>query len=186
VKRVPVFLLNVQSKVGNILTKTEELCMNLNISESDYYRSRQGSHPVSVFPSGLDRTPSHHDSSVITFNPVRLHVTVLSTRVENFKLNNTKCGVHHSIVEPNISDQGSKTVRTVPTDEIGLSVQDWETNVELEVILTYPFDIKDTIEHRKQYTGTQNLMFLFGLKETRDNFQKLILTQTLSLTYSIQ
>ncbi len=31
--------------------------------------------------------------------------------------------------------------------------------------MTYPFDIKDTIEHRKQYTGPRNLVFLYDIKE---------------------
>jgi hypothetical protein len=70
-----------------------------------------------------------------------------------------------SIVEQNISDQGSKAGRAVPVDEIELSGRDWESNVELEAFLAYPFDIKDTIEHRKQCTGAQNLMFLYDLKE---------------------
>ena len=56
-------------------------------------------------------------------------------------------------------------VCTVPSDEIGLSARDWETNVELKVFLAYPFDIKGTIEHRKESTGAQNLMFLYDLKE---------------------
>ena len=43
--------------------------------------------------------------------------------------------------------------------------RDWEANVELETFLSYPFDIKNTIEHRKQCTGAQNLMFLYDLKE---------------------
>ncbi len=70
-----------------------------------------------------------------------------------------------AIVEQNISDQGSKSGRAVPADEIGLSGRDWEANVELESFLAYPFDIKDTIEHRKQCTGAQNLMFLYDLRE---------------------
>ncbi len=83
--------------------------------------------------------------------------------VENFKRKNR--GSVEAIVEPNISDQGSKVGRSVPVDEIGLSARDWETNVELEAFLAYPFDIKDTIEHRKECTGAQNLMFLYDLKE---------------------
>jgi hypothetical protein len=39
----------LKSEVENILAKAAALRMNLNISESDYYRSRHGSHPVSVF-----------------------------------------------------------------------------------------------------------------------------------------
>ncbi len=31
--------------------------------------------------------------------------------------------------------------------------------------LSYPFDIKNTIEHKKNCTGAQNLMFLYDLKE---------------------
>jgi hypothetical protein len=104
--------------------------------------------------SDLDRTPSHYDSSVITFNPVRLNVIVLSTRVDNFKLNNTKCGVHHGTVEPNISDQGSKTGRTVLTDERGLSVRDWETNVELEVQKTiHPYSKSHVFVWPQRDTG---------------------------------
>ena len=31
--------------------------------------------------------------------------------------------------------------------------------------MSYPFDIKNTIEHKKKCTGAQNLMFLYDLKE---------------------
>jgi hypothetical protein len=31
--------------------------------------------------------------------------------------------------------------------------------------MSYPFDIKNTIEHKKNCTGDQNLMFLYHLKE---------------------
>ena len=58
-------------------------------------------------------------------------------------------GSEEIIVEENISDQGSKAGRDVPVDEIGLNPRDWEDNTELEVSLSYPFEIKDTIEHKK-------------------------------------
>ena len=69
------------------------------------------------------------------------------------------------IVEHNVSDQESKAGHSVPADKIGLNARDWQTNVQLEVFLSYPFDIKNTIEHKKNYTGAQNLMFLCDLKE---------------------
>ena len=55
--------------------------------------------------------------------------------VERFK--HTHKGSTETIVVENISDRGSKTDRTVPDDEIGLNPQDWETNAELEVFLSY-------------------------------------------------
>ena len=51
-----------------------------------------------------------------------------------------------AIVEENISDEGSKAGRAVPADEIGLNPQDWEANSEFEAFLSYPFEIKDTID----------------------------------------
>ncbi len=50
--------------------------------------------------------------------------------VEKFK--RTHKGSAEAIVEENISDQGIKSGRDVPADEIGLNPQDWEVNVELE------------------------------------------------------
>jgi hypothetical protein len=69
------------------------------------------------------------------------------------------------IVEHNVSDQDSKDDLSVSADEIGLSTRDWQDSVQLEDFLSYPFDIKNTIEHKKNSTGTQNLMFLYDLKE---------------------
>ncbi len=64
--------------------------------------------------------------------------------VEKFKRRHK--GSVEAIVEENISDQGRKAGRAVPADEIGLNPQDWETNPELETFLSYPFEIKDTID----------------------------------------
>ena len=47
--------------------------------------------------------------------------------------------------------------------------QDWEANAELEAFLSYPFEIKDTIEHKKECTGAQSLMFLYDLKDNYCN-----------------
>ena len=35
----------------------------------------------------------------------------------------------------------------------------------MEAFLSYPFEIKDTIEHKKECKGAQNLMSLYDLKE---------------------
>ena len=43
--------------------------------------------------------------------------------VDKFK--RTHKGSIEAIVEHNVSDQGSKAGRSVPADEIGLSVRDW-------------------------------------------------------------
>ena len=64
-----------------------------------------------------------------------------------------------------IVDQASKAGRAVPADDIGLSARDWQANVQLKVFLSYLFDIKNTIEHKKNWTGVQNLMFFYDLKE---------------------
>ncbi len=48
----------------------------------------------------------------------------------------------------------------ITVSKVGLQV-----NVQLEDFLSYPFDNKNTIEHKKNYTGTQNLMFLYDLIE---------------------
>ena len=74
-----------------------------------------------------------------------------------------------TIVEENISDEGSKAGSHVPAHEIGLNPRDWESNAELEDFLSYPFEIKDTIEHKKKCTGAQNLMFLCDLKDNYCN-----------------
>ncbi len=39
----------------------------------------------------------------------------------------------------------------------------------MEVFLSYPFEIKDTIEHKKECTGAQSLMFLYDLKDNYCN-----------------
>ncbi len=80
--------------------------------------------------------------------------------VERFK--HTHKGSTEVIVVENISDRGSKTDRTVPSDEIGLT----------ESILRESSGLGD------QYrVGVLSVLF-----HGRDNFQKLILTQTPSLT----
>jgi hypothetical protein len=38
-------------------------------------------------------------------------------------------------------------------------------NVDLEVFLSYPFDMTNTIEHKKNCMGAQNLIFLYDLNE---------------------
>jgi hypothetical protein len=53
------------------------------------------------------------------------------------------------LVEHNVSDQESKAARKVHDDEIGLSGRDWPVNGQLETFLSCPFDIKNTIEHKK-------------------------------------
>ena len=85
--------------------------------------------------------------------------------VERFKRDNK--GNKEAIVEPNESDQGSKAGTAVPATELGLGSDDWEANQELEGFLRYPYQIKETIEHKGYCTGGQALMLLYDVK---DNF----------------
>jgi hypothetical protein len=48
--------------------------------------------------------------------------------------------------------------------ELGLQERDWEESQELEAFLSYPFDIKETIEKRGFCTGAQGMMLLYDLK----------------------
>ena len=82
----------------------------------------------------------------------------------NQSVEHTHKGSLETIVEQNISDQVSKVGRPVPADGFGLNPRDWETNAELESFRSSPFEIKDTIEHKKECIGAQNLMFLYDLK----------------------
>lgn len=83
--------------------------------------------------------------------------------VEKYKRDNK--GNKEAIVEPNESDQGSKAGRAVPATEIGLSSTDWEENQELEGFLHYPYQIKETLEHKGYCTGAQGLMLLYDVKD---------------------
>ena len=86
--------------------------------------------------------------------------------VEKYKRENRNN--KEAIVEPNESDQGSKAGQAVPATDLGLTPDDWEANQELEDFLSlYPYDIKETIEHKGHCTGAQALMLLADLK---DNF----------------
>ena len=82
--------------------------------------------------------------------------------VEKFKKDNK--GSKEAIVEPNESEQGSKVGKAVAPAELGLSSDDWEANQELEGFLSYPYDLKQTIEHKGYCTGAQALMLLHDLK----------------------
>ncbi len=68
-----------------------------------------------------------------------------------------------AIVEPNESEEGSKAGKVVSASEIGLTSTDWEENQELEGFLRYPYQTKETIEHRGYCTGAQSLMLLHDL-----------------------
>ncbi|KAK3284010.1 hypothetical protein CYMTET_8320 [Cymbomonas tetramitiformis] len=69
-----------------------------------------------------------------------------------------------AIVEANESESGSKAGTPVPASDIGLESDDWDKSQELESFLSYPFDIKETIEHSGICTASQAMILLHDLK----------------------
>lgn len=92
--------------------------------------------------------------------------------VEKFKKDHKNC--KEAIVETNESDEGSKAGRAVPASEIGLTPDDWECNQEMESFLSYPYDIKQCIEHCGFCTGAQAMMLLFDLKQNYCNHRAML------------
>ena len=66
-------------------------------------------------------------------------------------------GNKEAIVVPNESDQGSKVGKAVAAADIGLTEDQWDKHLELEGFLSYPFDLKETIEHTSYCTGAQGV-----------------------------
>jgi hypothetical protein len=83
--------------------------------------------------------------------------------IEKFKKENK--GNKEALVETNESDQGSKVGKAVAATELGLSSEDWEESQEMEGFLSYPYDIKETIEKRPITTGAQSMALFYDLKE---------------------
>lgn len=88
---------------------------------------------------------------------------MIDPSVEKFKREHKN--EKEAIVEPNESDQGSKAGAPVPACALGLTPEDWECNQELESFLSYPYEIKQSIELLGYVTGAQALMLLFDLKD---------------------
>jgi hypothetical protein len=97
--------------------------------------------------------------------------------VEKYKKDNK--GNKEAIVEPNESDQGSKAGKAVPATELGLAADDWAANQELEGFLAYPYDIKETIEHKGTCTGAQALMLLYDVMANFCNPNAMLETKAL-------
>jgi hypothetical protein len=72
-----------------------------------------------------------------------------------------------AIVVSNESAEGSKVGQAVAAVDIGLSPTQWDANLEVEAYLHYPYNIKQTIEHKSYCTGAQGMMLLHDLA---DNF----------------
>ena len=53
----------------------------------------------------------------------------------------------------------------MPAAELGLDDGDWDASQETEAVLSYPFDIKETIEHVPFCTGAQSMALLYDLKQ---------------------
>ncbi|KAK3260261.1 hypothetical protein CYMTET_30770 [Cymbomonas tetramitiformis] len=70
-----------------------------------------------------------------------------------------------AIVETNESEEGSKVGTPVAAADIGLHLIDWDNSEELESFLSYPFEIKETLEHSGICTGSQAMILLHDLKE---------------------
>ena len=83
--------------------------------------------------------------------------------LEKYKKENK--GNKEALVETNESDQGSKVGKAVAATELGLSPDDWEQSQELEGFLSYPHDIKETIEKRGHCTAAQGIALMYDLKE---------------------
>ena len=56
-------------------------------------------------------------------------------------------GKQDAIVEVDESESGSKVGKAVASAEIGLDMVDWDQSQEMEAFMSYPYTIKDTIEH---------------------------------------
>jgi hypothetical protein len=82
--------------------------------------------------------------------------------VSDYKRGNI--GNKEAIVETNESDQGTKAGTAVSAFEIGISSQDWEESQQMESFLSYPYDIKETIEKRGFCTGAQSMCLLNDLQ----------------------
>jgi hypothetical protein len=100
--------------------------------------------------------------------------------VEKFKRENRHN--KEAIVEPNESDQGSKAGKPVAAVELGIDPAAWEESAELEAFLSYPYDIKETIEHHGTCTGAQALMLLHDLKENFCAEERVLETKQLPTT----
>ena len=74
-------------------------------------------------------------------------------------------GLKEAIVVANDSDQGSKVSKAVAATDIGLNNEQWDANLQLEAFLKYPYEIKETIEHKRYCTGAQGLVLFFDIKE---------------------
>ncbi|KAK3274173.1 hypothetical protein CYMTET_17634 [Cymbomonas tetramitiformis] len=70
-----------------------------------------------------------------------------------------------AIEETNESEEGSKVGTPVAAADIGLDLIDWHNSEELESFLSYPFDIKEILEHSGICTGSQAMTLLYDLKE---------------------
>ncbi|KAK3235607.1 hypothetical protein CYMTET_54197 [Cymbomonas tetramitiformis] len=57
-----------------------------------------------------------------------------------------------AIVETNESEEGSKVGTPVAAADIRLHLIDWDNSEELESFLSYPFEIKETLEHSASET----------------------------------
>jgi hypothetical protein len=128
----------VQSSITSmgfpLLQKTGEMCADRQIDvPGKFWNFNRGR--TSEEETGSDSNAIYMCSARVSVSRNNLLRHVVDQSVEKFK--HTQKGSTEDIVEENISDRGSKTDRTVPDDEIGLNPQDWETNAELEVFLSY-------------------------------------------------
>jgi hypothetical protein len=93
---------------------------------------------------------------------IYIYIYIVDPAVEKFKRDNK--GNKEDIVEPNEIEQGSKAGKAASASEIGLTSTDWGENQEFEGgFLRYPYQIKETIEHKGYRTGAQSLMLLHDL-----------------------
>ncbi len=89
--------------------------------------------------------------------------------LEKYKLENKNN--KEAIIETNADEQGSKVGQAVAASEIGLDLMDWDKSQELEGFLSYPFDIKETIESSGICTGSHALILLHDLKQAFCDFR---------------
>ncbi|KAK3281373.1 hypothetical protein CYMTET_10832 [Cymbomonas tetramitiformis] len=103
--------------------------------------------------------------------------------LEKYKLENKNN--KEAIIETNEDEQGSKVGNAVAASEIGLDLMDWDKSQEVEGLLSYPFDIKETIESSGICTGSHAMILLHDLKEAfcdnRANLEVGALPATLKL-----
>lgn len=142
-----------------VMLSHQSLATNKAIKEAQL-NAGVGDHDIRTLVSTATTRWGNQFQQIERNNLLRL---AIDPSVEKFKREHKN--EKEAIVEHNESDQGSKVGAPVPASAIGLTPEDWECNQELESFLSYPYEIKQSIELLGYVTGAQALMLLFDLKD---------------------